>query len=127
MLRSALALSEAKVALLLAPNGASVLASWLRDVLAFSAVIEAIIASQLAPIDALALASRDRRDWALCRAKVVSQSETIIASHEADSRDLASQKAELDFLIQTALAKTILDLRGFYLHAKLILSLLRLF
>ena len=63
----------------------------------------------------MALASRDRRDWALCRAKVVSQSETILASHEADSRDLASQKAELDSLIQTALAKTILDLRGAFL------------
>ena len=36
----------------------------------------------------------------------------MLVSHEAESRDLASQETELNFLIQIALAETILRLRG---------------
>ena len=78
LLCSALALSEVRVGSLLAPNGASMLASWQRSLALSSALVlalwlrtvlalragsrsEAILASLSAHIGALALTSWDRR------------------------------------------------------------------
>jgi len=95
---SALSLSKVGVASLLAPNGVSLLTSRLGTLaLCTGSGSEMILASLSAHRGALALASWDRRGWALRRAK--------LASHEAESRDFspASQEVELDFSIQIAL------------------------
>ena len=56
------------------------------------------------PTGALSLASWEKCGWALWRAKLVSQPETLWASPEAKMRDLlALPKAEVDFSIQKAL------------------------
>ena len=61
---SVLTSSEAEIATVLTPNGASVLASWLRARWVPS-LSEAVIASLFAPIGALALTSQEKRGLAL--------------------------------------------------------------
>jgi len=105
---SALDLSEVVVPSLPAPNGALVLTSRLRAALALlnsaDNVSGTVVASLLAQ-SALALASRDRRGFGLWRAELVLQSKTILASQEAESRDLSLSSHETtDFAIHIALA-----------------------
>jgi len=68
----------------------------------------AAVASLLAQ-SAIALASRDKRGLDLCSAKIVLQSETILASQEAESRDLSLASHEtIDFAIHIGLTKAVL-------------------
>ena len=85
--------SETAVASLLAPSGALPLASQLRV-----SVSEAAVASLLAQRGAFALASLDRRGLTLCRAEIISQLGTKLATLEVERElSLTSHEAELDF------------------------------
>jgi len=95
------AFSSSEIASLLAPDGGSNLASWLR---AFAATSEATVASLVAPTNAFPLALRGGVWLSSVKSWSNSQPETMRALPKAETRDfLTLREAEVDFLIQIAL------------------------
>jgi len=81
----------------------------------------AAVASLLAQ-NALALVSRDRRGLALWRAEIVLQSETILASQEAESRDLSlASRGTTAFAIHIALAEAVLGSQETFIASRTVL------
>ena len=119
---SVLDLSEVIVASISAPSVDLVLASWLRVALALLNSVDdvsgAVVASLLAQ-STLVLASRDRRDSALWRAELVLQSETILASQEAESRNLSLVSHETtDFTTHITLPGGVLGSQGTFVASR---------
>jgi len=82
----------------------------------------AAIASLLAQ-GAIPLASRDMQGLALCRAEIVSQLETFLASQEAESRDLSlASHTTTNFAIHIALAEAILGSQGTFIASRTVLT-----